>query len=168
MSLASLVQMLRDFADDCASEYFAEDPAKKNTEALAIVIAAIRECRDALNLVSDPVERDLIELYGAGRFVVEGLGEVQVRNATNRSHWDHEALTRKLVALAADERRVDEETGEYERESDAVARVLTECAGISYWRVTALRPRGIDPSEYCTEEHRGLQVQLPPKKKGKP
>ena len=68
-----------------------------------------------------------------------------------------------LVALALDERKLDEETGEYEPAWEAVARVLMECARPN-WRVTPLRARGLSVDEFCHEEHDSYSVMLPPRK----
>jgi hypothetical protein len=68
-----------------------------------------------------------------------------------------------VVARALDERQVDEATGEYERESSAVARVLRECISLGAGKVTGLRARGIQPDEFCKEEPDGWAVMLPPR-----
>ncbi len=162
MSGAVLVQSLVEFANDCDTEYDDAGPdIRDNPESLAIILAAIRDCKADLTILQKKVEQELVAVAGKKRFVVEGMGEVEVRKSTKRNEWDHEGLARVLTAMAADERIVDTETGEYERESDAVARVLTECAGISYWRVTPLRARHIQVDEFCHEEPADWQVQLP-------
>ncbi len=127
-----------------------------------MILAAVREARADLATFYSTVERELMELSGTKRFVVEGFGEVNIRRSTKRTHWDHEALTAKLVALALDERIVDEATGEYEPDFLAVARVLSECSRPS-WRLLPLRARGIDADEYCTVDEQSWGVQLPPR-----
>ncbi len=165
MSGTSLLLMLTDFADECDREYDDAGPdIRDNSESLAIILVAIRDCKADLTILQKKVEQELVQTAGKKRFVVEGLGEVEVRKSTKRNEWDHEGLTRVLVAMAADERIVDEQTGEYEREADAVARVISECAGISYWRVTPLRARHIQVDEFCHEEPADWQVQLPKRK----
>jgi hypothetical protein len=65
-----------------------------------------------------------------------------------------------VVARALDERHLDFATGEYEPAYEAVARVLAVCVAPT-WRVTALRGRGIDESEYCDIVADKATVQLP-------
>lgn len=122
----------------------------------------LRELRAGLSAFVQDVERDLLARADTKRWITEGLGEVTVRRSTKRKEWDSDGLTRKLVALALDERIVDESTGEYEPAWEAVARVLRECAR-QEWRVTPLRDRGIPIDEYCAESDGGYQIQLPPR-----
>ncbi len=161
MTAAALVQMLTEFAGDCELEY--EEVMDASPEMLAVVLAAIRETRADLASFYSLVERELMEVAGSKRFVVEGLGEVAIKKSVKRSEWDHDALAQVVVAYALDERILDEDTGEYESAFQAVARVLLECAGINYWRVIALRARGIDPDEYCSVDEAAYGVQLPPR-----
>jgi len=58
---------------------------------------------------------------------------------------------------------VDEETGEFEREAHAVARVLRDCVSFGAGKVTGLRARGITPDEFCQETVDGYSVVLPPR-----
>lgn len=111
---------------------------------LADLRAAVATLRDHEAELTDWLAAAL----GSNTITVDGVGVVQVRHATDRRAWDNDALIRLVIARGRDERRVDESTGEYESEGEAVGRALTECARPS-WRVTALRARGIDPSEYC-------------------
>ena len=87
------------------------------------------------------------------------FGLVEVSKRRNRK-WDHEEATKHVVARALDERHVDPDTGEVEPGWAAVARALRECAGISYWRVGALRDRGLDPDEFAetTSEAKSVQI----------
>lgn len=161
--LASLVQWLTEFPQHMEDEYDeAGEVDAPNAEQLAIVLAAIRDCRSGLAALYDRVEQGLMSMAGEKRFTVDGLGEVEIKRSTNRTEWDHEGLTRKLVALALDERVLNENTGEYEPAHQAVARVLSECARPS-WRLTPLRARHVPIDEYCHEEPGTYSVKLPPR-----
>ena len=111
-------------------------------------LAELREIRKGLADWESELTVWISEAIGRNTITVDGVGEVQVRQATDRKAWDHDALYRLVIARARDERRMDAETGEYESEGEAVGRALMECARPS-WRVTALRDRGIDPDEYA-------------------
>lgn len=126
--------------------------------------AALREVRDlkrALGVWDDHLSDQIAELMPGKWDEVEGVGLVEVKRGAKRTKWDHDALSSLVVARALDERKLDESTGEYEREAEAVSRVLRECAAFSYWRVTKLRERGIDPDEYAETQPGRVSVVLP-------
>jgi hypothetical protein len=156
MSAATLVQQLTEFADSCHDEY----DKGESSDTLVGVLCAIRDCRADLASLAKDIEAELLVTAGSKRFVVEGLGEVEIRKSIKRTEWDDEGLTRVLVARALDERIVNEQTGEYEPAHESVARVLSECARPS-WRVTPLRARGLAVDEFCVERADGYSVQLP-------
>jgi|SRR5580765_3143861 len=164
MSASSLVQYLHEFGLVAEAEYdeTVHDTAAETAEVLALILAAVRDARADLATLGKKVEQHLMEMAGEKRFVVAGLGEVEIRSQTRYTHWDNEALTRLLVALALDERRLDQLTGEYEPSHEAVARVLSECSRPS-WRLTPLRARNIPVDEYCEISSDGYAVQLPPR-----
>jgi hypothetical protein len=164
MSAATLVQYIHEFSESAEAEYdeTVHGTAAETPEVLAIILAAIRDARADLSVLARKAEQHLLELAGEKRFMVAGLGEINIHGVIKRTRWENEALTRVLVALALDERRLDEQTGEYEPAHEAVARVLSECARPA-WRVTPLRARGIQVDEFCQEDFDGYSVQLPPR-----
>lgn len=130
-------------------------------ELYARFLAELRDIKAAVTQVARETEALFVDaMDGDKRLVVDGLGEVEVKTSVSRTGWDNDALWRLVVARALDERALDEETGEYERESDAVARVLAECARPS-WRVTPLKARGIQVDEFCTVDFGAKSVKLP-------
>lgn len=107
-------------------------------------------------------ERSLVEAIhdtAPGRKTETKFGLVEVSKRYNRK-WDHEEVTKHVVSRALDERHIDPNTGEVEPSWVVVARALRECAGISYWRINALRDRGLDPDEFAetTSEARSVQI----------
>lgn len=133
-----------------------------NRDELVRLLVELRDLRAVLATVAKDIEADLMPLATEKRWVVEGLGEVQVRRANKRTEWDSESLTRVLVARALDERILDESTGEFEASHEAVARVISECSRPS-WRLTPLRARGIDETEFCHVEQGAWSIELPPR-----
>lgn len=116
--------------------------------------ARIAELRDR--------ERELVEAVHAAapaRKTETAFGLVEVSKRRNRK-WDHEEATKHVVSRALDERTVDPVTGEVEPSWVAVTRALRECAGINYWRVGALRDRGLDPDEFAETTSESLSVQV--------
>lgn len=163
MSLRGLAPALSEFAD-YAERAYDLDRESDDPEVLALLLALIRNCRADLQALYHRVEQDLIRSSGSKRFVVPSLGEVEIKKSVKYQNWDNDGLTRRLVAMALDERKVDEETGEYEPAWEAVARVLSECARPS-WRVTPLRARHLDIDEYCQIIPDDYSVRLPPRSK---
>ena len=91
---------------------------------------------------------DEIHDTAPGRKTETDYGLVEVSKRRNR-RWDHDEVTKHVVSRALDERHIDPDTGEVEPSWVVVTRALRECAGISYWRVGALRDRGLDRDEFA-------------------
>ena len=102
---------------------------------------------------------DEIHDTAPGRKTETDYGLVEVSKRRNR-RWDHDEVTKHVVSRALDERHIDPDTGEVEASWGVGTRALRECAGISYWRVGALRDRGLDPDEFAevTSESRSVRV----------
>lgn len=123
-----------------------EDPA-----TIAQAIAQARELIRQIREFSAGLEIRYAEI-APKHLEVAGVGQVTVKHAVRRTQWDHPEILKRVVALARDEQMIDPDTGEVlEDPFSAAARVLSECASFS-WKVTALRPRGIDPDEHCHTE----------------
>lgn len=125
------------------------------------LVENLLETRERIQQLRDH-ERFLIdEIYDAApqRKNETAFGLVEVSKRRNRK-WDHEEATKHVVARALDERAVDPDTGEIEPSWVAVTRALRECAGIGYWRVGALRDRGLDPDEFAetTSEAKSVSI----------
>ncbi len=150
-----MLSSLLDEYERVSAEYTRDD--------LVHLLMDLRDLSAGIRTFQSDVQRDLLALADTKRFVVEGIGEVEVKKSTKRTQWDSDSLTRVVVARALDERILDEHTGEYESGAEAVARVLMECSRPS-WRVTPLRARGIDETEFCHVEDDGWSVVLPPRR----
>ena len=119
-------------------------------------LAALEDCRAKKKELRD-WESELVHKIQQAlphkKMMIIGFGLVERTFSRNRS-WDHEEMFKVLTARALDHRhkKVDEETGEvlwYEPEHQAVMRVIQECAGVGYWKLTPLRETyGVDPDEY--------------------
>ena len=72
------------------------------------------------------------------------------RMSTDRRNWQHEELAKEVLKR---------EWGNIDHPQD-VARILQEYVGWSYWRVTKLREKDIDPDEYCETTPGRATVQL--------
>lgn len=145
-TVIDLFDPARHLAEHGIAEALQADPT---IETAARLLIAVADTVKALKVAEDELHAFLCDTLPGGGCIVDGVGYVTRKPGTKRAKWDHDELVRRVVALARDERLVNADTGEYEPVEDAVVRVLRECAGFSYWRVTALQPRGIDVDEFC-------------------
>lgn len=166
MSAAVLVQSLAEFAREMELEY--ADAEALPPESQAIVLCAIRDCRTDLANLFAAVERDLISNAGEKRFIVEGVGEVEIKRGMKRTGWRHDELVPAVVARIVDEPETlcDTETGELHPPAvigHNVANRLRECVSFGAGKVTGLRPLGLQSDEFCHEEPKAWSVKLPPR-----
>ena len=120
-------------------------------EQLAVCLDEVRAARAQLVEAESELVTMIANRAGVGTSIPDpaGDGGWRVRRKKGRVEWDHDALRRVVLARGRDARKIDHETGEaLESEGEAVARVLMECAGVSYWRVTNLARYGVDADEY--------------------
>ena len=124
----------------------------KDLDALVAFLDDLRRfARDDLKVVELMAEARIVELWPGGGWCELAGRVVEIRSGSKSTAWDHDALFARAVALASDERPIDLETGEcLEPEGVTVARVIADMAGISYWRKTRLRERGLDPDDFTT------------------
>lgn len=130
---------------------------------LVRLLAAAHEIRRAATDIVGAVEQAVLGLlpdYDVR--AVEGVGTVARRGGTTRKRWDHPRLW-SLVAQRARESTIDPETGE--RIGDpvhAVVSALQDAAGISYWRVGALRGLGLNPDAFADVERGPDRIDFQP------
>lgn len=121
----------------------------EDLEALGRTLIAARGLAGAVSDYARRIEGAMADQMQSKLVVIENVGAFERRKAKDRKAWDHKAIARELVRVANDE-RIDKLTGEVRMsEGDAVAHTIISCAGISYWKITDLKGRGIDPDEFC-------------------
>jgi len=125
------------------------------------LVEALLDTRERITQLREHEQFLISEIHDAapGRKTETAFGLVEVSKRRNR-RWDHDELTKHVVSRALDERHIDPDTGEVEPSWVVVTRALRECAGISYWRIGALRDRGLDPDEFAetTSEARSVRI----------
>ena len=125
------------------------------------LVEALLDTRERIIQLREHEQFLVSEIHDAapGRKTETEHGLVEVSKRRNR-RWDHDELTKHVVSRALDERHIDPDTGEVEPSWVVVTRALRECAGISYWRIGALRDRGLDPDEFAetTSEARSVRI----------
>jgi hypothetical protein len=90
------------------------DPAGYGRDDLVRLIVAIREERANLATVAADVTKDLLAHADTKRFVVENIGEIEIKKSTKRTQWRHDELLPAVIARVMDEHETlyDRETGE--------------------------------------------------------
>ncbi len=129
-------------------------------KALIHIRAVMEQFRDA---------RDLLAEIGASLMpqrilVIEGVGAIEKTGGWNRSQWEHDRLASHVVRFAQQDREdyARDHDGEVpESEGAAVARLLLDSIGVSYWKVTGFRERGIEADDYCTKVKARSGIRLP-------
>lgn len=86
--------------------------------------------------------------------VLEWPGGVAERHhGKDRKQWDHDAMNRAVAAAVIQPLTVNVETGAVDTELAALLHLAVEQYAATHrpeWRVTAVKPLGIDPDEFCT------------------
>jgi hypothetical protein len=126
-----------------------------SVDELARALVAIRDARSDLALVAERLEKELCTAAGEKVFVVEGVGQVEIKGKVRRVKWDKESLLRAVL----DSRLVNEATGEVVEETP-VDRVL-HVWNLGAPRLFALRARRIDEDQFCEATFEGWTVRLP-------
>lgn len=126
------------------------DPEADSLENLAVFLYQLDLLTANVKMLRSRVEQTVAK-RAKTKLIIGNHITAEIRGGKKRTQWDNDLLYSHVVSRALDERKIDEETGEYEPADQAVARVLKECARPS-WRVTPLRARGIDPDQFCTAE----------------
>jgi len=124
----------------------------------------IERLRADLKTTLDRLSEHGADLMVSRKQFVEGIGEIERQGGTDRSAWDHDRLFQIALARGRDDpARYDLETGEMLiPEGEAVLAEIRAMAGTpGYWKVGALRDRGLDPADYCNEKDARRRVKLP-------
>lgn len=138
----------------------ADDPAD-----LARALACARDFKADLATVYKDIEDRLIGSWPEhGDLEVPTLGLFGLHRRTKRTGWDHDALVADVLDAAATDVGV-ETTGDLDPWIAVAA--LRKAISFGAGKVTALRQLGLQPDEYCREEHDGMTVELPPRDHGK-
>lgn len=129
------------------------DTADANQEdhvALTYILKVIADMQKSLAHAYQYVEDRLVAAAPEKEFLIEGIGNITIRTGVKRQKWDHEALWTDVTRALLES--VDG--------PDEFVRGLRDAVTAS-WKVTGLRPLGIDPDEYCEVAWGRKTVQFP-------
>lgn len=157
------LQSLQHFYSDVIEDWDAEP--NKSRAASVLMLIGIRDLRQDLASLAHDIEAALVE-DAPRHMMIEGVGEIEVKTATRRTGWQHDALVAQVVARAIDEPGTiyDPETGEllpYAAIGANIAARLRDCVSFGAGKLTGLRSVGLDPDEFCRVEESHRQVVLP-------
>lgn len=143
---------LRDVVQEaCATTIPDTADVSKSHEELAYILKCIADMRSVLTDAYQYVEDLLVEAAPSKEFSVPGFsGPITVRTGNKRQAWDHDALWKDVTQALL-------ETTDHPQEFVAGLRAAMTAS----WKVTGLRPLGIDPDEYCEVVWGRKTVQLP-------
>ena len=148
LRLAELLELIAYTADTTVPD--AVDVYKNEPAALTAILRTLREAITFLKDSYQVVEDALVEAMPSKEMEIPGIGVIQRRSGTARKSWDHQALWRDVTQVLL---------SDSEGPEDFVARLRTVVT--PSWKVTGLRPLGIDPDEYCEVSYGRRTVQLP-------
>ena len=144
---------------------FGERDTELDDQSVDDLLAALQAVRDEKRRGRE-LEKDILEALhdraktaGLKKQFDSGAYRVKLSHSINRK-WDVDELIRHVVSRALDERAVNAETGEIEPSWAAVTRAIKECAHIDYFRLGAVKDRGLDPDEFYEETSRSLAAQI--------
>jgi hypothetical protein len=104
--------------------------------------ADMRYLRDRLNTVT----ANSMNGNDVRRLVIEGIGVLEASATVKRDQWRHDALM-VAVVKAANVAVIDRDTGEVLEPGVFAERLLAVLT--PSWKLTGLRPLGINPDDYC-------------------
>lgn len=117
-------------------------------------LGVLRSALSALRDLDAALVRHIYVNGEHGDVQVEGLPVAKVTRARDRKAWEHRPLAQAVLDAHLTERGFEQPDP-----WEAITWVL-DAAGVSYWKVTALRELGIDADQYCETTPGKPQVQF--------
>ena len=118
---------------------------------LAVLRAGIRRAQELDALLV----KHIYDHGQRGEQLVDGIGRVHVHRRDAKVKWDERG-----TAMAVVDWHMKQLGGE-QPDPYVVVDWLLEAASVGYYRVTALRPLGIDPEDYRHKEKGTIAVDVP-------
>lgn len=115
------------------------------------LLGQVRQQRQALAQIESVLETAAARLMTQD-LVTWGGGSAERRWGKDRKEWKNDDLTRAVVQAIVPPLAVDPTTGEVDSDLAALLHQAVEqyaATNRPSWRVTAVKPLGIDPDEFC-------------------
>jgi hypothetical protein len=156
------MSQIPDLADACRRailDFYAAAETATDPAELAGAFLAIEDIKGDVQAARNLVEQRLVEAMGDDpELTVEGA-VLEVRRADSRKAWAHQDLAAE-VADRLVQSSVDFETGEILKSPEELLREMVTYAGVSYWKVGALKQLGISADDYCEITEGGMKIRL--------
>lgn len=156
------MSQISDLADACRRtilDLYTVAEATSDPTDLATIFLAIEDIKGDVQALRNAVEQHLVEAMGDDpELTVEGA-VLEVRRADSRKAWAHQDLAAE-VAERLVQSAVDFETGEVLKTPEDLLREMVTYAGVSYWKVGALKQLGISADDYCEITEGGMKIRL--------
>lgn len=123
-------------------------------ESLAWAKANFREFTTQLRAVTGRIDRALVDTLPDGQQDIDGLGRVQVRWSKKRTEWESDELLRDIVRRSIVDPETGEMAGDVFEAADRIHGEVSACMPVrpsTAWRTGALKERGYQLDEWCTE-----------------
>lgn len=141
-TLNQLAAAVSDLSDDVPAALDVDD----STDAVVRLLADLREQRKALAAIEAYVESAAVKRLKYGQQQV-GDFIAEVRGGKDRRNWQHDDVAFAVCRdLATDDQGVV--IPDMAQVIDLVRSRIMNCAQVSGWRVTQLRPLGLDPDDF--------------------
>lgn len=136
----------------------AMDLEETTWEESAELLARLRDVTSTLKDVDAGLVRYIAAAWRTERIrgfrEVPGVGVFEVHRSANRRAWQSRSLAKEVVDARM---RLAEGVVPDPQE---VAGWILDAAGVGYWKVTVLKPLGIDPDDYCHTEYGSSKVEI--------
>lgn len=116
------------------------------------LLGHIRQQRQELARIESVLENQAVRLMTQDQVEWPG-GSAERRWGKDRKEWKHDDLVRAVTAAIIPPLAVNPATGEVDSDLAALLHQAVEqyaATNRPSWRVTAVKPLGIDPDEYCS------------------
>lgn len=121
---------------------------KVDPEALATVLASIKGFKSSIKLMEDEASKALSTVVSSGSVVEAGPVYLERKDGKPKKAWKHDQM-KSVVIEKVIARHTDKDSGTLHTPVSVLMQEAFQYAGISYWKVGALKEIGVDANKYC-------------------
>lgn len=119
-----------------------------DSEALGAVLASLKGFKSSLKLLEDETAKALSTVVSSGATVQAGPVYLERKDTKPKKTWQHDRLKSVIIEKVL-ARHTDKDSGTIDTPTSVLIQEAMSYAGISYWKVGALKDIGINANEYC-------------------
>lgn len=153
---APLAVMVRAFAMAAGDLHLHDDRLEDyGPEGALALLTVLRAAVKRAGIMDALLVKYIYDHGQRGESLVDGIGRVHVHRRDAKVRWDERGTAHAIIDHHM------EDLGGETPDPYVVLDWLLEAASVGYYRVTALRPLGIDPEEYRHKEKGSIAVDVP-------